>query len=77
MLLNNAELGKISKEQRAIELPVWMTELANPNFAEFVTSCGGLGIRVTRRDQLGGALEEALAHSGPATVEVMADPLLV
>lgn len=77
VLLNNSELGKISKEQRAIELPVWMTDLTNPNFADFVTNCGGLGIRVEDAAELDDALERALAHEGPATVEIVADPLLV
>ncbi len=77
VLLNNSELGKISKEQRAVELPVWMTELHNPNFAEFVANCGGLGIRVSSADELDTALEEALAYDGPATVEVVADALLI
>ena len=77
VLLNNSELGKISKEQRAIELPVWMTELTNPNFADFVTSCGGLGIRVEDAADLDGALRRALDYEGPATVEIVADPLLV
>jgi thiamine pyrophosphate-dependent acetolactate synthase large subunit-like protein len=36
-----------------------------------------LGLRVTAADQLEGALAEALAHDGPATVEVLADPLLI
>ena len=77
ILINNCELGKISKEQRAIELPVWMTSLSNPDFSEFVTSCGGLGIRVREPGELDSAIERALAHDGPATVEVMADALLV
>ncbi|MCY3963762.1 MAG: thiamine pyrophosphate-binding protein [Acidobacteria bacterium] len=77
VLLNNSELGKISKEQRAIELPVWMTDLTNPNFADFVTSCGGLGVRVEDATELDSALERALEHEGPATVEIVADPLLV
>ena len=77
VLLNNSELGKISKEQAAGEWPVWQTELVNPNFAEYVTSCGGLGIRVTDAAELDAALERALAHDGPATVEVMTDVELV
>jgi len=77
VLLNNSELGKISKEQRVIELPVWMTDLTNPNFAEFVTNCGGLGIRVEDAGELDDAFERALDHDGPATVEIIADPLLV
>ena len=77
VLINNNELGKISKEQRAIELDVWMTSLVNPDFAAFVDNCGGLGIRVTEPGQLDEALQQALAYDGPATVEVIADALLI
>jgi thiamine pyrophosphate-dependent acetolactate synthase large subunit-like protein len=77
VLVNNSELGKISKEQRAIELDVWMTGLTNPDFSAFVENCGGLGIRVTDKSELDQALARAVAYDGPATVEVIADPLLV
>lgn len=73
LLLNNAQLGKISKEQRAGAWPVWQTSLTNPNIADYVTSCGGLGIRVERADDLAGALGRAMAFDGPSTVEVIAD----
>ena len=77
VLMNNAELGKISKEQRAGEWPVWQTSLTNPNFAAFAESCGGLGIRVTDKAELEAALRKAIAHDGPALVEVMTDAELV
>jgi len=77
VLLNNGELGKISKEQRAGEWQVWQTGLHNPDFAAFAQLCGAAGHRVTTRDQLADALTAALAHDGPALVEVLADPLLV
>jgi len=71
--MNNCELGKISKKQRAGEWPVWQTGLTNPNFAEFAESCGGLGIRVRARSELESALEKAIAYEGPALVEVLTD----
>ena len=77
VLLNNDELGKISKEQRAGEWPVWQTALVNPDIAAFVESCGGKGLKVTRADQLDAALAEALAHPGPATVEIHTDATLI
>ena len=75
ILLNNSELGKISKEQRAGEFEVWQTGLHNPNFAEFAELCGAHGARVTDRSQLHDAVTAALAHEGPSIVEVMTDPL--
>ncbi|MFG0257721.1 MAG: thiamine pyrophosphate-binding protein [Phycisphaerales bacterium JB043] len=77
VLLNNNELGKISKEQRAGRWQVWQTSLTNPNIAEYVESCGGRGIRVTEPPGLPGAIEEALAYDGPSTVEVMTDVELI
>ncbi len=77
VLLNNSELGKISKEQRAGEWDVWQTSLHNPDFSQFAELCGGRGYRVTDAAELSDALVRALAHDGPALVEVITDPLLV
>jgi thiamine pyrophosphate-dependent acetolactate synthase large subunit-like protein len=77
VLLNNSELGKISKEQRAGEWPVWETDLHNPSFAAYAELCGGKGIRVTDAGQLEQALREAIAHEGPALVEIITDAELV
>jgi thiamine pyrophosphate-dependent acetolactate synthase large subunit-like protein/nitrite reductase/ring-hydroxylating ferredoxin subunit/CDGSH-type Zn-finger protein len=77
VLLNNDELGKISKEQRAGNWEVWQTSLKNPNFAEFANSCGGLGIRVGQAGELDSALQTALAYEGPALVEILTDVELV
>ena len=77
VLLNNSELGKISKEQRSADYDVWQTTLHNPSFAKYAELCGALGLRVTKAEELEGALTEALAHDGPATVEIVADTLLI
>jgi pyruvate oxidase len=77
LLLNNSQLGKISKEQRAGEWPVWQTDLHNPNFATYAKLCGGKGFRVTKVEQLKKAIEDALNHAGPALVEVISDADLI
>ena len=76
VLLHNCELRKISKEQRVGGWDVWETSLSNPNLAGYANNCGVLGIRVTTREELDEALPNALAHDGPALVEVMSDALL-
>ncbi|MEM1408223.1 MAG: hypothetical protein AAGG59_15685 [Bacteroidota bacterium] len=45
-LINNAELGKVFKDQRADQQDVWQTSLSNPNFTAFASSFVALGIRV-------------------------------
>jgi thiamine pyrophosphate-dependent acetolactate synthase large subunit-like protein len=77
VLLNNNELGKISKEQMAAEFEVWKTGLHNPDFAGFARLCGALGIRVDRAEDLDDAMAEARDHAGPAMVEVIADAKLI
>ncbi|MCY4305132.1 MAG: thiamine pyrophosphate-binding protein [Aestuariivita sp.] len=77
ILLHNSELGKISKEQRAGEWPVWETDLVNPSFATFARLCGGNGEKVTKTEEIEGAIERALTATGPSVVEIMTDPELV
>jgi thiamine pyrophosphate-dependent acetolactate synthase large subunit-like protein/nitrite reductase/ring-hydroxylating ferredoxin subunit len=77
ILLNNSELAKISKEQRAARYDVWQTGLHNPDFTAFAELCGARGHRVTHPDQLIDAVEAGIAHPGPALVEIISDPLLV
>jgi pyruvate oxidase len=77
VLLDNSQLGKISKEQRAAEWDVWQTSLCNPDFAAYAQSCGAFGVRVTAPADLDDALAAALAHEGPAIVDVVTDADLV
>lgn len=77
VLLNNGELGKISKEQRNAEFDVWQTSLHNPDFSRFAENCGALGLRVKSVGELDAALEKALTHDGPSLVEVMTDVELI
>ena len=62
VLLNNDELGKISKEQRAGNWDVWKTSLHNPSFAEYANLCGALGLYVGEHAEL----DRALARSRTA-----------
>ncbi|MFV2015761.1 MAG: thiamine pyrophosphate-binding protein, partial [Candidatus Heimdallarchaeota archaeon] len=71
MLLNNNELGKITREQKSGNFHVWQTSLVNPNFAEFASNCGGLGIRVEKEENLIEAISKALSYNGPSLVEII------
>ena len=77
VLVDNGQLGKISKEQRAGEWAVWETSLVNPDFSEYARICGALGIKVTCASELDDAIARGLAHAGPALIHVLADPDLV
>ena len=77
VLLHNDELGKISKEQKAGHWDVWQTSLQNPDFRQYAELCGARGFRVTEAAELAPALRDALAHDGPALVEIMSDNELI
>ena len=77
VLLNNGQLGKISKEQRAGDWQVWQTSLHNPDFSKYAEICGALGICATDASQLDDAFTAAAAHHGPTLIEVVTDPELI
>ena len=71
VVFNNSSLGFVELEMKAAGILEFGTDLDNPSFAEIATSCGLLGIRVERPEEVRGALERALAHDGPALVDVL------
>ena len=77
IILNNHELGKISKEQRAGEFDVWKTSLSNPNFAEFAHSCGAWGKRVENQKDLEKYMKELFEQPNPGVLEIMTDVNLI
>jgi thiamine pyrophosphate-dependent acetolactate synthase large subunit-like protein/nitrite reductase/ring-hydroxylating ferredoxin subunit len=77
ILLNNSELGKISKEQRSGGFEVFATGLHNPDFTTYANGCGALGIRVTQKNEIDDALKRTLNHNGTALLEIITDVTLV
>ena len=77
IILNNNELGKISKEQRAGGWDKWATDLVNPDFAEYAENCGALGIRVTDKRDLERAMINLFNHDGPGLLEIHTDVKLI
>lgn len=51
--------------------------LKSAHFSAYAKLCGGKGFRVTKAEQLESALGDALAHAGPALVEIITDPYLI
>lgn len=74
ILFNDSCLKNIKKEQRRDGYPDYGVEFANPNFAQFASSAGGLGIEVGSEEELDDAIAAALSHRGPALVDVQIDP---
>jgi pyruvate oxidase len=74
VVFNNSRLGLIKMEQEAEGLPEFATELENPDFGAVATAMGARGWRVEEPSDLSTAIAEALAHDGPAVVDVVVNP---
>jgi pyruvate oxidase len=77
VLLDNHSLGKIGKEQRAADFPVWHTSLHNPDWAAYAELCGAVGIKAAHREQLDAAMTRLFAADGPAMLHIEQDPELL
>jgi pyruvate dehydrogenase (quinone) len=71
IVLNNGTLGFVEMEMKAGGFLDTAVDLKNPNFAAMAEAMGIKGIRVEDPQRLEGALREALAHKGPALVDVV------
>jgi pyruvate dehydrogenase (quinone)/pyruvate oxidase len=75
VVCNNGSLGQILWEQMALGYPEYGVRFGTPmDFAPFAESCGGMGIRVEKPGDVEPAIRDALAHDGPALVDVMVNP---
>jgi pyruvate dehydrogenase (quinone) len=57
--------------QKGAGLVDYGTDLVNPHFAKLAESADIFGVRVEKPEELREALTKALAHAGPALVEVL------
>jgi pyruvate dehydrogenase (quinone) len=73
---NNNALGQILWEQMVLGYPEHGVRFGDPqpDFAAWAQACGGFGARITKPGDLRSALAEALAHPGPALLDVAVDP---
>lgn len=71
VVVNNSYLAM---EKDKMEISHWdpaVTAVTNPDFARFAESCGGVGYRVERAEELNEALHQALLSNRPAIVDVL------
>ncbi|WP_395943892.1 ubiquinone-dependent pyruvate dehydrogenase [Brevundimonas sp.] len=71
VVFNNGALGFVAMEMKAAGFLDTGTDLQNPDFAAMATAMGIKAFRVEESDLLEDALTQALAHPGPALVDVV------
>ena len=70
IVYNNGALGFVAMEMKAGGYLDTNTELKNPNFAAMAEAMGIFARRVEKPEAVEAALREALAHPGPALLDV-------
>jgi pyruvate dehydrogenase (quinone)/pyruvate oxidase len=74
-IVNNAELGQILWEQMALGFPEYGVRWERQgDFAAWAQACGAKGLHVEKSAEVESAVAEALAHPGPALVDVSVNP---
>jgi len=71
IVFSNSALAFVELEMKAAGMLYFATDLVNPDFAKMADAAGVLGLKVETSEQVRPVLAQALAHSGPALVEVM------
>jgi thiamine pyrophosphate-dependent acetolactate synthase large subunit-like protein len=72
-VMNNKRLGMIMQEQKVEGYISSQTDLYDFSFANYATHSGGVGIKVTEPNQLGAAVDQALASKKATIVDIDTD----
>ena len=70
IVYRNDALAFVELEMKAAGVLDFTTDLRNPDFAKMAEGAGLLGLKAETADQVEPAIARALAHKGPALVEV-------
>jgi pyruvate dehydrogenase (quinone) len=73
ILFDNHALDMVQLEMEAAGLPPYGVDLKNPDFSAVARAVGLFGVRVEDPAELTAAFQKALAHPGPALVDVVTD----
>ena len=71
VIFNNSSLGFVELEMKVAGLLPTGVSLDNPDFAAVARACGLHGVRVERPGDLAAAVEDLLAHDGPAVLDAV------
>ncbi|SNT66227.1 pyruvate dehydrogenase (quinone) [Asanoa hainanensis] len=70
VVFNNSALSFVELEMKAAGIVTYGTDVPDSDYGAIARAAGLFGVRVDSADQLETALRDALAHDGPAVVDV-------
>jgi pyruvate dehydrogenase (quinone) len=73
VVFNNQSLAMVQLEMEVAGMSPFGCKLKNPNFAALAQAAGLFSVRVEEPAEVRPALEQALAHDGPALIDIVTD----
>ena len=73
IIMNNGYLGMVRQMQEKIYNNRYQVEMTNPDFVKIAEAYDLFAIRVTNKDELIPAINQAIAHKGTAIVDIKID----
>jgi len=74
VIFNNQSLAFVDIEMKAAGISPFGVDLKNVNYAQIAEAMGIRGFRAQKPDDVHSVIREALAHPGPALIDVMVNP---
>jgi pyruvate dehydrogenase (quinone) len=74
VVFNNSTLGMVKLEMQVAGLPNYGTDFHHFNFAKIADAIGIRGFRVEKTQDVRNTIRQALAHKGPALIDVVTNP---
>jgi len=74
IIFNNRSLGMVKLEMQVAGYPEWQTEMKNPDFAKVAEAMDIRAWNVDICENVKDTIQQALAHNGPALVNIFTDP---
>lgn len=74
IIFNNRSLGMVKLEMQVAGYPEWQTEMKNPDFAKVAEAMDIKAWNVDACENVRTTIQQALAHDGPALVNIFTDP---
>jgi len=76
IVFNNQQLGfvKMEMEEAGFAMSNEALHLQNPDFVAYAKACGADGVRVTKAEEITGAIAQALASPLPFIIDAVVSP---
>lgn len=71
IVYDNRSLGFVQMEMEDDKIPVWQTNLDNPDLGKLASDMGMLGITVDKKSDVEAAIKKAFEYDGPALVSIL------